>query len=392
MGGVIGGPEHSGPEQNSRTSAASAAPNGSGSATRTATAQEFGPLAPMPFLLDPDAVFVARASTPELLAAAGIAYSSGRLARWSTGAAILTVVCLFLASLWGTIGAGIGVAVCALLWLRMPGRKRRLARSEAFWQTLSGAGTVMATRFGPESFDVQIGDGHHRRVRYADITRLRVDERTVLFTQDDLLHAYPRELFPQDVIDLLAVVADGVPDQATLPRPPLPPIPPLERPTATFVVRPGTALRIAERLERQRTQGLRTLLLVVAVPYLPLLWYLRGWTALGIAAAVLVLLVPARMLHARYTVRRVTAELERDMPPGTRMATRFGPDAFDIHIGPRRTRFRYDWLTNVAVLDGVVRIDSTLWQSYPRELFPPRALAYLDAMRPRPERTRRERN
>lgn len=353
--------------------------------------EQFGPLAPMPFLVDPDAVYVARASTPEMLAAAGAGYPSRRLARWSTGAGILTVACLFLATLWGWIGAGIGLALCVLLWWRLPGRKRRRAESEAFWRTLAGPGTVMATRFGPESFDVQIGDGHHRRVRYAGISRLRVDDRTVLFTRDDLLHAYPRELFPQEVIDLLEMVSAGAPDQATLPRPPLPPIPPLDGPTATFTVRPGTARRIAETLEKENSLGLRGLLLIVAAPYLPLLWFLRGWTAVAIALGVIAVLVPAQMLRSRYTIRRVTADLERDMPPGTSMATRFGPDAFDIHIGPSRTRFRYDWLGNVAVLDSVVRIDSTLSQSFPRQLFPPPTLAHLDAMRPHPERKRRVR-
>ncbi|WP_433592519.1 hypothetical protein [Nocardia sp. CA-145437] len=66
--------------------------------------------------------------------------------------------------------------------------------------------------------------------------------------------------------------------------------------------------------------------------------------------------------------------------PGTVMAARFGPDAADIHLGSRRTRIRYEWISGVRIEDGVVELRGLDGGAYPRELFPDFAIAYIRAL------------
>lgn len=333
----------------------------------------FAPLPPMPALVDPTVMFVTREETAAELARGSVGYLARQVRiRWTV--TYLVVAALFY-PLWGVTGSAIGVVLLGLIWLKFGrGTVWNYERAHTMWSILRAPGTVLTARFGPHEVDFQAGADQHLRVRYADINRLRVTSEVVFFRQGrSQYHVNPRELFPDQTIGHLL-------DQAS-PLPPLPPIPALEQPTTEFVVLPGTAHRLARAVVRSQVRSWRNAVKFLSLPYLIVLWLVHDWVWVGVAMAVIALVVVGRMMLGGWQIRRLEKAIDADIPVGTVLAVRFGPDACDIHTGNRRIRMAYGHVGSVQVRDGVIWFGNRWPDIYPHELFPEQVVAYMRAVK-----------
>ncbi|WP_458687022.1 hypothetical protein [Nocardia tengchongensis] len=343
----------------------------------------FAPLPPMPALPDPHAVFITHEDTPRALTEATLDWVPRHSHRRRRNALRWLITAGVLYSLWSLSGLLIGLAACAALvgvyrrrWNSDP------ARTFAMFSSVAAPGTVMATRFGPDAFDIQLGADSHRRIRYASIRDLTVTTAAVTFREGWHYHTYPRELFPDNTLELLAAPAPGTapaaPAHPGLPA--LPPIPSLTEPTTVYFVEPGTTSRLV-RVPARRYRVRRAIVFtVLAAIYLAALYLIRGGAAVPAAAAGI--LVLATGFSIAYVVDRNKRErlLAQRFPPGTAFAARFGPDTADLHVGSLRTRIQYEWIKNIVVEDGVVELAGIDGGVYPRELFPDSVIAYIHAL------------
>lgn len=333
----------------------------------------FEPLPPMPGLPDPTAVFITHEDTARELAESALAWVRRHSRRRRRNALRWVITAIVLYSLWSLGGLLIGLAICAAL----VGMYRRRwnsdpVRTVALFSAMAAPGTVMASRFGPAAFDIQVGADTHRRIHYDSIRDLEVTPAAVAFGEGPQYHTYPRELFPDSALELMT--AD------THPVEPPSPIPPLADPSAVYVVRPGDTSRLV-RVPAHRFRVRRAIIFaLLSSIYLITLYLIRGSGPVPLATAGILLLAVVFSLTYTADRNRREREMAHQFPPGTGFAARFGPDAADIHLGSRRTRIRYEWINEVRIEDGVVELRGLDGGAYPRELLPDFAIAYIRAL------------
>ncbi|MEV6769827.1 hypothetical protein AB0N05_14485 [Nocardia sp. NPDC051030] len=164
---------------------------------------------------------------------------------------------------------------------------------------------------------------------------------------------------------------------------PLPPIPALEQPHAVFTVGEDTALRIGDALAGRMLRSAWTWL------WFALLWggiagvltlFLGGkGAALGVAV-IGSAWVSLLLSHAR-RARKYALTARASYIPGTVLAVRFGPEAFDLSTERGRARFHYTRIR--AVFNDrpdtvILRVGNALG-GFPRELFPDWSIALITA-------------
>ncbi|WP_040810981.1 hypothetical protein [Nocardia concava] len=343
----------------------------------------------MPPLPAPNATVVWSANTAWVLTRAANAVLDAvprwrALAGWVAVAACCSLPIGFLVLTWGPIGAAIWTAPIVLsiflAWRRRPSRfDRQFARISRELPP----GTVQMIRFGPDACDVRHDDYQQARIRYADVTELRVTPSIVVLMRDgdDEAHVYPRELFPDSAIHAIKAVAPALGGHPEAARqsifPALPPCPPLDEPTGVLVIDETTAAWWARARRRIRMRSMTKTLLLCALPYLLLLWLVRGRTEVLVTCAVLALLWLTLAMRLWRQSRTHRAVLASSYPPGTSISIRLGPDSFDLQIGSDRGRFDYSTFRRLKVSHGLVLLDGTVHNTLPEKLFAPGVPDYL---------------
>ncbi|MFD7844990.1 hypothetical protein ACFV4K_18895 [Nocardia sp. NPDC059764] len=170
----------------------------------------FEPLPPMPGLPDPTAVFITHEDTARALAESALAWVRRHSRRRRRNALRWVITAIVLYSLWSLGGLLIGLATCAAL----VGMYRRRwnsdpARTVALFSAMAAPGTVMATRFGPAAFDIQVGADTHRRIRYDSIRDLEVTPAAVAFGEGPQYHTSRRTRIRYEWINAVRI-EDGV--------------------------------------------------------------------------------------------------------------------------------------------------------------------------------------
>lgn len=179
------------------------------------TTPAFGPAPPIPDLPAPTAVAVAGPLTSDQLAVA--------LARRTTPAGrtlvtILLIVAASLAVLWflaPILAVALAGSIVAIAILQISARRKAVPKFREHFGRYTAPGQTMASRFDERSFDIR-ADTFHIRVPYTSVAKLEADDHTVSLQQDGVFTAYPRELFPDSMIEHLG----GKPAGSRIGRPP----------------------------------------------------------------------------------------------------------------------------------------------------------------------------
>ncbi|MGW4244608.1 hypothetical protein [Nocardia sp. NPDC004722] len=344
------------------------------------------PLPDMLPLENPTVIFISSTESNDAIAADAVALHTPPLRQsgWIIKMIVLGVPTVgWIYFTWGVIGGSIWVLLLVWLLARAIRRGRGdVERARAAYSASMPPGTVQSIRFDSDAFELQTGEGHHLRVRYQHITALRVGSKAVVvgIAKRPRSQVYPRELFPDHAIEAIRNIApalNGGPVPAT--HPPLPPTAPLTDPTAVFIMKEGTARRLARARRRDNTNGYLMLALVFGTPYLAALALIRSHEAFWRTVLALVAFSIVVAITRTFTARKFATAKTFHMPPGTRLSTRFGPDAFDINLGNERDRIPYDHLTPIRIRHGAVLLGQRNPLILPLELFPPHTLDYMRA-------------
>lgn len=345
--------------------------------------REFGALPPIPAMEQPDAVLVGTSESAELLKA--IVRRRARKRRQRVGSvysvAIIVLIALAVLGRFEIAIALIAVIACLglLHWLRV----RPLVRSDL--AVIAPAERTLSIRFGPEAFDLQ---DHDRRVRfpYSGFRAITVESDSITLRMRSIDLAFPRNLFPDNAIDVLRARFARRKDVATLL--PLPPLPLPDEPTATMTAGPDTASRLAWAVAWRNARRLSpadiataAMAMLIVVAIVGKQGLVSGAVAVG-AMTLAALAVRATGVMVDFARRRESfAAFAAD---GDLLATRFGPDAVAVRTSTSYIHERYDQITELTVTrEAVLMNHGGRVAAYPRELFPDRATAYLRAAHPR---------
>lgn len=345
-------------------------------------------LTPLPELEEPAVRFVVEARTQSEVGRASIAYHRHEVRYWARASAPWLLSAGLTYGVFGIAGLILGPVVCAVLLAA----NWRTYRSWWVWRYATSVaqmapGTVLTTRFGPDAFDLQVGDVHRMRVHYGFIGRISQGPAVVVFRYGKGVVALPRELFPDSVIEHIRRCSSRSAERVGEPVvfPPLPPFPPLEPPTAVYVASEDTARLLIAAKSRERTRTFRITLVSTAVPYLLVFGLTHGLPATCIAAAVVAATLGAEIGWTARYIRFGARVFGLGMPPGTTFASRFGPGACDIDAGDFRLRFGYNEIPEPRVQEDVVLLGTGRdAHVYPRALFPDSALEYIRGARSNP--------
>ncbi|QIS15041.1 hypothetical protein [Nocardia arthritidis] len=345
---------------------------------------EFGPLPPIPALAQPHAVFSVGADTALRVGEA----LAGRMLRnplvwmwfvllWGGIAGVLT---LFM----GQVGAVLGVWVIGAAFVsQLLSHGRRVRKYTAIARAGYVPGTVVAVRFGPDAFDFSSERGrarfHYARIRA--VFNNRPD--TVVLRIGDALCGFPRELFPDWSIDLIAAAKRGDGSASAPNIAELLPIPGLVQPTATFVAGPGTARAMARTYTWQTLRPLLPTAAMLIIPAFIVALVTHSGQVLALAVAVAVVVGGFVALVALLTVRQMSIGFACAAPPGQPMTVRYGSDAVELQLANSRSRTPYSVIRSVNVRGPIAVVTTTTPTVCPRDLVPDRAIEHMRTVNPR---------
>lgn len=342
------------------------------------------PLPPIPPIEEPHAVVVAGPDTASIMGRAAVRRAQFHPLRLRNPAIVVGFLA-FMAAYFGgasgfwfvVLGAGIPFGLLVAL---------QGFRGRGIFAVSAAPGTVLASRFGPDSFEIQ--DGLSRtRIPYGELWDLTVRSDVVVLGVSANIgrafRAYPRELFPDSMIDLMQAARLG-----TMPElPPLPPIAPLDKPTATYTAGSTTGADLTRALLIQIGQGTAAWTLVAVE-----IFALVGAKVFGVDTAVrgaLAAVVILTFLFIRYMIRLRRRLLTRSADlDGQLMATRFGPDAFALQTPDAHVRIPYRSLRRMRTRGDTLVLVASIPFALPRALFSELALASIRAAVPRLARQR----
>lgn len=330
----------------------------------------------------PDAEVV---GTPECVALMkALVRRRARMHGWLVGSTY-SVLIVVMAAMWVArhhdIAIVVAVAAASSMLLRQLG-KGPLARSHV--AVIPPEEQTLRIRFGQEAFELQ--DANYRaRFQYGRFRAITVEPTSVTLRMIDTDIAFPRQLFPDTVIDCVRGRISGREDVATLPQ--LPPLPLLDQPTATVTAGSHTAVQLAWavtwRRARQLTQAnaaVAAILMLVAV----VIAGKQGLFAGAVGAGMMILIaLAARSTTAAVGFVRLRRRFANSAADGGVFATRFGSDAVEVRTPEFYGHVRYDRVTKLSISrHAIVMNHDGRATVTPRELFPDCAIAHMRAANP----------
>ncbi|MFF3227222.1 hypothetical protein ACFYV7_30805 [Nocardia suismassiliense] len=346
----------------------------------SARAQEFGTLPPIPAMERPDAVLKGTSEYAELLKAIvrRRARKQRRLIGLTYSVAIVLIIALMVLRQYE-----IAIAMIAFLTFLHQLRMGPLARS--YQAIIPLEEQTLTIRFGPEAFELQ---GTDRRVRFPHnrFRAITVESDSITLRMRNTELDFPRKLFPDTAIDYLRARLAGREDVAS--PPPLPPLPPLNQLTATFSADPDTATRLALAFTWRKNRRLTRVNVATAAMVMLIVVAIAGKQGLvagALAAGVMILVaLAARLTAAMVDFVRMRKRFTAFAADGDLLATQFGPDAVAVRTPEYYGHERYDQITKLTIRRHVVFMNhGDRTATYPRELFPDRAIAHMRAAHPR---------
>ncbi|RMI30657.1 hypothetical protein [Nocardia stercoris] len=349
-----------------------------------------GHLAPIPPIEAPTAVFVCDAGTAEAATRAAVRAALFGVRPLGGLALLLTIPTAASAYVYGPPGLLAFPIYYAfylgLLLARFGSRVRKSLPSRRHWTT----GAVLATRFGPDTVDIQ-QPNCRTRIRYDLLSVIAVYAEHVVLRVGAVPAAYPRVLFPDHALAYLRQARENPPAPAA-PAP----LPPPAQPTVATIAQPDTARAVAGAMAAATTAKYAVALgvafaLVAEFSVLPVLFTHQrvDWTPLFTVGAIgLSLLGLAVARYPRRAARVIEQRARNGLSPGQRVSLTVEGDALEVYCETDRRQIPYAAISRIEVREHAVLLTTNgVMYGYPRELFPDHVLATIRAAAPDADRT-----